>query len=63
MSVTEHPARTHLHIAFVISFLASSGAERSLLKTADGWIGLGHRADIALLRPGIRHSLFGAVQH
>ena len=55
MSVTDHPARTRLHIAFVIPFLAGGGAERVLLKTADGLIGLGHRVDIVLLRPGIRY--------
>ena len=55
MSVTDHPARTRLHIAFVIPFLAGGGAERVLLKTADGLIGLGHRVDILLLRPGIRY--------
>ena len=55
MSVTDHPARTRLHIAFVIPFLAGGGAERCLLKLADGLIGLGHRVDILLLRPGIRY--------
>ena len=55
MSVTDHPACTRLHIAFVIPFLAGGGAERVFLKTADGLIGLGHRVDIVLLRPGIRY--------
>ena len=56
MSVTDQPARTRtdLHIAFVITNLGGSGADRVLLKTADGLIGLGHRVDILLLDPGIR---------
>ena len=48
-------ARTRLHIAFVITNLGGGGAERILLKTADGLIGLGHRVDIVMLRPGIRY--------
>ena len=55
MSVTDYPARTRLHIAFVITNLGGGGAERCLLKRADGLIGLGHRVDIILLRPGIRY--------
>lgn len=55
MSVTDRPARTSLHIAFVIPFLARGGAERILLKIANGLIGLGHRVDIVLLRSGIRY--------
>ena len=46
---------TRLHIAFVITNLGDSGASRILLQTAEGLIGLGHRVDIVLLRPGIRH--------
>lgn len=55
MSVTDRPARTRLHIAFIITNLGGGGADRTLLKTADGLIGLGHRVDILLLRPGIRY--------
>lgn len=55
MSVTDHPTRTRIHIAFVITNLGDSGASRILLQTAEGLIGLGHRVDIVLLRPGIRH--------
>lgn len=55
MSVTDHPTRTRLHIAFVICDLGTHGAARVLLQTAEGLIGLGHRVDIVLLRPGIRH--------
>lgn len=54
VSATDRPARTRFHIAFVITHLGSGGAERSLLRRADGLIGLGHRVDIVLLRPGIR---------
>ena len=52
--MTNYPARTRLHIAFVITNLGGGGADRSLLTTADGLIRLGHRVDIVLLRPGIR---------
>ena len=55
MSVTEHPANARLHIAFVIIDLEGGGAERTVLKTAAGLIGLGHQVDIVLLRPGIRY--------
>lgn len=55
MSVTDHPIRPRIHIAFVITNLGDSGASRILLQTAEGLIGLGHRVDIVLLRPGIRH--------
>ena len=53
--MTDHPARSRLHIAFVITNLAGGGAERVLLQTAGGLTGLGHRVDILLLRPGIGH--------
>ncbi len=46
---------TRLHIAFVITSLGGGGAERTLLKRADGLIGLGHQVDIVLLEPGIRY--------
>ena len=36
VSVTDYPARTRLHIAFVITNLGGGGAERCLLKRADG---------------------------
>ena len=45
---------TRFHIAFVITNLGGSGADRTLLQTADGLVGLGHRVDIVLLTPGIR---------
>ena len=47
--------RAPFHIAFVITNLAGGGAERTLLTLAGGLIGLGHRVDILLLRPGIRY--------
>ena len=55
MSVTDHPVSTRLHIALVIPILSGGGTERTVLKTADELIGLGHRVDIVLLRAGIRH--------
>ena len=55
VAVPDHPARTRLHIAFVIVNLGGGGAERITLQTADGLIKLGHRVDIVLLEPGIRY--------
>ena len=53
--MTDHLARTRLHIAFVIPNLGGGGAERTVLQTADGLIRFGHRVDIVLLRPGVRY--------
>ncbi len=53
--MTDQPSPTRLHIALVIPSLSGGGTERTVLKTADELIALGHRVDILLLGPGIRH--------
>lgn len=55
MYATDPRAQTRLHIAFVIINLGGGGADRVFFQTAAGLIGLGHRVDIVLLKPGIRH--------
>lgn len=55
VSVTDFQVRPRLHIALIITNLGGGGAERTLLKRADGLINLGHRVDIVMLEPGIRY--------